>query len=73
MGEIMKVILTEPKCAGGEARVKDLLDSAEGKLDLTNYEKATLERSPHGCVGVLLMYGEPGGSRSSLLARGFTV
>jgi restriction system protein len=45
MGEIMKVILTELKDAGGEARVKDLLDGAEGKLALTEYEKDTLERS----------------------------
>lgn len=45
MGEIMKVILTELRDLGGEARVKDLLDRAEGKLDLTGYEKETLERS----------------------------
>src|SRR5215218_9134127 len=45
MGEIMKVVLTELKDAGGEVRVKDLLDGAEGKLDLTEYEQDTLERS----------------------------
>ena len=45
MGEIMKAILTELKDLGGEARAKDLLTRAEGKLDLTDYEKETLERS----------------------------
>ena len=45
MGEIMKTILSELRDPGGEARVKDLLDRSEGKLDLSDYEKETLERS----------------------------
>src|SRR3712207_1854690 len=45
IGGIMKAVLTELKDTGGQARLKDLLDRAEPKLNLTEYEKAPYEKS----------------------------
>lgn len=41
----MKAVLTALKDVGGEARLKQLLELAEAKLDLTSYEKETFEKS----------------------------
>jgi restriction system protein len=38
VGEIMKVVLTELKNFGGQARLKEILPKAELKLNLSNYE-----------------------------------
>lgn len=38
VGEIMKVVLTELKNVGGQARLKEILPKAELKLNLSNYE-----------------------------------
>ena len=45
VGEIMKVVLTELKNVGGQARLKDLLPKAESKLELSNYEKEPYAKS----------------------------
>jgi restriction system protein len=45
VGEIMKVVLTELKNVGGQARLKDLLSKAESKLELSNYEKEPYAKS----------------------------
>jgi restriction system protein len=45
VGEFMKVVLSELKSLGGEARLKDLLDRVEPKLNLSEYEKGTYEKS----------------------------
>jgi restriction system protein len=45
VGEIMKVVLTELKQAGGEAKLKDLFSRAEAKLALTDHEKETYAKS----------------------------
>lgn len=45
VGEIMKAVLTELKNAGGQERLKNLLDRAESKLDLSEYERAPYEKS----------------------------
>ncbi len=45
VGEIMKAVLSELKDAGGQARVKDLLERVEPKLGLTPYEKETYAKS----------------------------
>jgi restriction system protein len=45
IGEIMKVVLTELQAAGGEERVGVLLNRAGTKLQLSDYEKATYEKS----------------------------
>lgn len=45
VGEIMKAVLTELKIVGGEARLKDLLESVEPKLNLSDYEKEVYEKS----------------------------
>jgi restriction system protein len=45
VGEIMKAVLTELKNAGGEAKLKDLFERSEPKLNLTEYEKAAHEKS----------------------------
>jgi restriction system protein len=45
VGEIMKIVLTELKNAGGEAKLKDLFERSEPKLNLSEYEKAAHEKS----------------------------
>jgi restriction system protein len=45
VGEIMKTVLTELKILGGEARLRDLFESVEPKLQLTDHEKAIHEKS----------------------------
>lgn len=45
VGEIMKVVLTELQAAGGEERLGVLLNRAETKLKLSDYEKAAYEKS----------------------------
>jgi len=45
VGEIMKIVLTELKNAGGEAKLKDLFERSEPKLNLTEYEKQVYEKS----------------------------
>ena len=45
VGEIMKAVLTELKIAGGEAKLKDLLERVEPKLNLSDYEKEVYEKS----------------------------
>lgn len=45
LGEMMKAVLITLKEVGGEARLKQLLEQAESKLNLTDYEKANLEKS----------------------------
>jgi restriction system protein len=45
VGEIMKIVLTELKKAGGEAKLKDLFERSEPKLNLSEYEKAVHEKS----------------------------
>lgn len=45
VGEIMKIVLTELKNAGGEAKLKDLFERSEPKLKLSEYEKAVHEKS----------------------------
>lgn len=42
---MMKIILTELKNAGGEAKLRDLFERSEPKLNLTEYEKAAHEKS----------------------------
>ena len=44
-GEILKAILTELKKAGGRERPKNLIAAAELTLNLTEYERAVLEKS----------------------------
>jgi restriction system protein len=39
IGEIMKVVLSELKKAGGESKARDILPLAEAQLKLTDYEK----------------------------------
>jgi restriction system protein len=45
VGEIMKTVLCELKSIGGQARLKDLLQKAEAKLNLTPYELEPYEKS----------------------------
>ena len=45
VGEIMKIVLTELRNAGGEAKLKDLFERSEPKLKLSEYEKAVHEKS----------------------------
>ena len=45
VGEIMKIVLTELKKAGGEAKLKDLFERSEPRLNLSEYEKAVHENS----------------------------
>jgi len=45
VGEIMKTVLTELQTLGGEARLRDLFESVEPKLKLTEHEKAFHEKS----------------------------
>jgi restriction system protein len=45
VGEIMKIVLTELKNAGGEAKLKDLFERSEPRLKLSEYEKAVHEKS----------------------------
>ncbi len=45
VGEIMKVVFTELKSAGGQAKLKDLFDRAEAKLNLTDYERGYYPKS----------------------------
>lgn len=45
VGEIMKVVLGELQAAGGEERLGLLLNRAGAKLRLSEYEKATYEKS----------------------------
>jgi len=45
VGEIMKIVLTELKNSGGEAKLKDLFERSEPKLNLSDYEKAVHEKS----------------------------
>ena len=45
VGEIMKIILTELKDAGGEAELKDLFERFELKPKLSEYEKAVHDKS----------------------------
>ena len=45
VGEIMKIVLTELKKAGGEAKLKDLFERSEPKLNLSEYERAVHEKS----------------------------
>lgn len=45
VGEIMKAVLTELKNVGGQARLKDLLDRAETKINLSEYEKEPYVKS----------------------------
>jgi restriction system protein len=44
-GAIMAAVLTELRHAGGEAKLKDLLDRAEAKLHLTTYEREPYAKS----------------------------
>ncbi|MCE5256404.1 MAG: restriction endonuclease [Spirochaetaceae bacterium] len=44
-GEMIKAVLLELKAAGGRARVRQLINAAELKLNLTAYERAPLEKS----------------------------
>jgi predicted ArsR family transcriptional regulator len=39
VGEIMKAVLTELRQAGGDAKLKDLLERAKAKLHPTDYER----------------------------------
>jgi hypothetical protein len=43
--EIMKVVLSELKRVGGQARLKELFQRAEAKLDLTSYEEEVYAKS----------------------------
>jgi restriction system protein len=45
VGEIMKIVLTELRNAGGEAKLKDLLERSGPKLNLTEYEKHVYEKT----------------------------
>lgn len=45
VGEMMKAVLTELKELGAESRLKLLLERVEPKLDLTEYERETYEKS----------------------------
>jgi restriction system protein len=45
VGEIMRVVLTELKNAGGQARLKDLFERAEAKLNLSEYEREPYAKS----------------------------
>lgn len=45
VGAIMAAVLTELRQAGGEAKLKDVLDRAEGKLHLTDYEREAYAKS----------------------------
>jgi restriction system protein len=45
VGEIMRVVLTELKNAGGQARLKDLFGRAEAKLNLSEYEREPYAKS----------------------------
>jgi restriction system protein len=45
VGEVMKIVLTELRNAGGEAKLKDLFERSEPKLKLSEYEKAVHEKS----------------------------
>jgi restriction system protein len=45
VGEMVKVVLTELKNSGGQAKLKDLLDRVEGKLQLTEYERGHYPKS----------------------------
>ena len=45
VGEIMKIVLTELKNAGGQAKIKDLFDRAEPKLNLSEHEREPYEKS----------------------------
>lgn len=47
IGEVMKIILTELKTVGGQARPKQLFERAEPKLHLTPYEREVLAKSGH--------------------------
>ena len=45
VGEIMKTVLSELRDAGGQARLKELLQRAEPKLRLSDYEKEPYAKS----------------------------
>jgi restriction system protein len=45
IGEMMKAVLIELRDAGGEAKSKDLLARAEGKLALSDYEKEIYQKT----------------------------
>lgn len=45
VGEIMKAVLAELQHLGGEARLRDLFESVEPKLNLTEYEQAIHDKS----------------------------
>jgi len=45
IGEIMKVVLTELKDAGGQAKLKSLFERSEPKLNLSDYERAPYQKS----------------------------
>jgi len=45
IGEIMKAVLTELKNVGGQARLRDLLDRVETKINLSEYEKEPYTKS----------------------------
>lgn len=45
VGEIMKVVLTELKNVGGQARLKDLFPKVESQLKLTDYEREPYAKS----------------------------
>ena len=47
VGEVLKVILTELRDLGGQARPKQLFERAEPKLHLTPFELQTYEKSGH--------------------------
>jgi hypothetical protein len=44
VGAIMAAVLTELRHAGGEAKLKDVLDRVEAKLHLTDIETMDLDR-----------------------------
>lgn len=45
VGEILHMVLSELKRSGGEMKLKDLLNLAEPKLNLNEYERGTYEKS----------------------------
>lgn len=45
VGEMLKAVLTELKAAGGEAKLKDLFQRVEPKLNLSDYEKGVYQKS----------------------------
>lgn len=57
VGQMLKVVLTELKNVGGEAKAKDLIERAEPKLNLNRYEREPYEKTGHiRWVGIVHFY-----------------